>query len=176
MSVEPNQRPKWEIDRILERLIGQNVRVEAKAFAPTRWNGEIMPPLLAVRDLVLPDNSRPDGLPVFFEGRLQQFQRNVGVVMVYLDASGPPDSANEGPLLFRGSTAVLLRGPAAVQLAYPFHVERLPADDDNYWRDLRLPRAQFEFPFASAPRDKNTGKPDEGVISAGCEDPPGKPA
>ena len=43
--------------------------------------------------------------------------------------------------------AVLLRGPALVQLAFPFQVERLPADEENYWRDVRIPRAQFEFPF-----------------------------
>ena len=100
-----------------------------------------------MRDLYLPDNSQPAGLPVFFEGRLCEFERRIGVVVVRLDAPAAADAASEGPALFRGKMAVLLRGPALVQLAFPFQVERLPTDAENYWRDVRIPRAQFEFPF-----------------------------
>ena len=48
---------------------------------------------------------------------------------------------------FRAKTAVILRGLAVVELAFPFQVERLPSDPGNYWRDLHVPCAQFEFPF-----------------------------
>ena len=59
------------------------------------------------------------------------------------------ETVPDGLLSFRGSTAVLVRGPAVVQLTFPFRVERLPADPDNYWRDLRMPRAQFELTFGT---------------------------
>jgi len=36
MICEPIQRPKWDIDRILERLVGQQVRVAARSFYPVR--------------------------------------------------------------------------------------------------------------------------------------------
>ena len=175
MSVEPTQRPKWEIDRILESLIGSDVRVAAEAFSPTRWTGEGLPRLMPVRDLFLPDSSQPDGLPVFFEGRLRNFERTIGVVVVCLDSPTTPDPASEGTNLFRAATAVILRGPAVVQLAFPFHVERLPTDAENYWRDLRAPRAQFEFPLVSVPTDQfgimgGAGKPQGAVISHPCSD------
>ena len=147
MSTELAQRPKWAIDRALEELVGADVRVAAKAFSPTIWTGETTPHCLPVRELFLPDNSQPEGLQVFFEGRLQRFQRQVGVVWVQLDAPALREVATDGPICFRGSMAVILRGPAVVQLAFPFQVERLPTDPCNYWRDLRVPRAQLEFPF-----------------------------
>ena len=134
---------------MLGDLIGHDVRVAAKAFSPAPRNGEVPPGLIPVRDLYLPDNSQPAGLPVFFEGRLRQFERQIGVVFVQLDAPASAEKTPEGPLLFRGKTAVILRGPAVVELAFPFHVERLPVDADNYWRDLQVPRAQFEFPFST---------------------------
>jgi hypothetical protein len=149
MSAELTNRPQWAIDHELDGLIGVDVRVAAKAFSPTRWTGDALPRVLPVRTLFLPDNSQPAGLPVFFEGRLCHYQRRIGVVFVCLDCPASPDSATEGPTCFRGTIAVLLRGPAVVELAFPFQVERLPADPDNYWRDVRFPRAQFEFPFSA---------------------------
>lgn len=53
----------------------------------------------------------------------------------------------EGMVSFRGNISVILRGPAVVKLAFPFQVEQLPADDPNYWRDMRLPLVQFELPL-----------------------------
>jgi hypothetical protein len=148
METEPTQRPKWQVDHVLEALIGLDVRVRAKAFLlsvhdearPTRW--------IRAQDLFLPDNSQTAGLSVFFEGRLRWFERHVGVVLVCLESSSSPDRPTEAPILFRGKTAVILRGPAMVELAFPFKVERLPADPVNYWNDLRVPRAQFELPFS----------------------------
>jgi hypothetical protein len=109
--------------------------------------------LRPVRDLFLPDNSQPAGLPVFFEGRLVHYERQIGVVVVFLEAPSAPEAAGDGTTLVRGQLAVLLRGPAVVELAAPFHAERLPADPTNYWRDLRLPTAQFEFSFAATQDD-----------------------
>ena len=151
MSTQLTQRPQWEIDKTLGRLIGEEVRVAAKSFSPGPRHGRAAAPLLPVRELFLPDNSRPDGLPVFFEGRLQHFERQVGVVCVRLEAPTAATRTPDGPVFFRGQTAVLLRGPALVELAFPFQVERLPADSDNYWRDLRVPCVQFELVFTDRP-------------------------
>lgn len=120
----------------------------AKSFAPTSRAGGKPPRWIPVRDLILPDNSQPAGLPVLFEGRLRHFQRQIGVVVVGLESPASPNRTTEGPVFLRGTTAVILRGPAVVGLAFPFQVERLPANAENYWRDLRVPRAQFEFPFS----------------------------
>ena len=94
----------------------------------------------------MPDNTRPGLLPVFFEGRLCRFERRIGVVFVTLDAPVAAERSAEGMLFLRGMAAVILRGPAVVQLAVPFWVERLP-DEANYWEDLRFPTAQFRLPF-----------------------------
>jgi len=144
-------RPQWDIDRCLERLIGYDVRVAAEAFFPVRWNGEVLPAPIQVRDLVLSDNSQPGALPVFFEGRLCQFERRIGVVSVHLDTPTLAEKGVEGTVRFRGRMAVILHGPAVVRLAFPFRVERLPADALNYWEDLRFPTAQFRLPFDSPP-------------------------
>jgi hypothetical protein len=140
------RRPQWTIDLRLERLLGQEVRVAAESLFPIRWNGEVLPAAIPVRDLILPDNTQPGLLPVFFEGRLRRFERRIGVVFATLDAPAAERSA-EGMLFLRGMAAVLLRGPAVVQLAVPFRVERLPDHDANYWEDLRFPAAQFRLPF-----------------------------
>jgi hypothetical protein len=129
LKVPPAQRPPWPIDLRLERLLDQQVRVAAESFCPIRWNGAPAPGFIPVRDLILPDNSQPGGTPVFFEGRLLAFARRVGVVFVTLAAPSLPDPADEGVQAFRGGTAVPLRGPATVQLAYPFRVEPPPAED-----------------------------------------------
>ena len=148
MSPEASQRPQWDIDRILERLTGRNVRALARAFAPiTPANGNTFH-MIAARSLYLPDNSQPDSLPVFFEGKLLNFERCIGVVRLRL---GPPEfveTAGDGIEPFRGSAAVIVRGPALVELAFPFHVEPLPENSDNYWRDLRVPLAQLKLPLS----------------------------
>jgi len=146
LSTSLAQRPPWTIDRRLERLLGQDVRVAAESFFPIRWNGEVLPLAIPVRDLILPDNTQPGQLPVFFEGRLRRFERRIGVVFVTLEAPTAPRST-EGMVFLRGTAAVLLPGPAVVQLAVPFRVERVPADDANYREDLRFPTAQFWLPF-----------------------------
>ena len=148
MALEPTQRREWTIDRVLNGLVDADIRIAAKAFSPTRWTGEKAARLAPVRQLILPDNTQPDGLPVFFEGRLRHFERQVGVVFAWLDSPSTQDGTAEGVVSFRGQTVVIVRGPALVELAPPFQVERLPADPSNYWRDLRLPRAQFELPFS----------------------------
>ena len=75
----------WEIDQVLECLVGADVRVAAKSFAPGRWDRSNRPPrLVPVREVFLPD---------------------------------------------------------------------------DYWRDVRVPRAQFEFQFVvDARRDEVAGK------------------
>jgi hypothetical protein len=159
MNTPLTARPQWDIDRLLAGLIDANVRVAAKAFSPMPRNGKAAGRFVPVRNLYLPDNSRADGLPVFFEGRLGEFDRQIGVVFARLDAPTATDAASEGQVLFRGKTAVILRGPALVELAFPFQVERLPADAENYWRDFRSARVQFEFPFGAGPNGHQTRLP-----------------
>src|SRR5512137_121403 len=112
MNPETKQRPKWEIDLALERLAGQDVRVAAKSFSPAthQRNGSLR--LIPVGDLYLPDNSQPAGSVVFFEGRLQRHERQIGVVRVWLDALASMETASDSSIYFRGKTAVILRGPA----------------------------------------------------------------
>jgi hypothetical protein len=141
------KRPQWEIDYRLTRLLGEGVRVAAKSFSPVQQFGGRPLRFIPVKDLYLPDNSQTAGAVVFFEGRLQRHERQIGVVRVWLDAFAYPETACEGSIYFRGRTAVILFGPAVVELAFPFHVERLPGDAFNYWTDLREPCAQFCFPF-----------------------------
>ncbi len=148
MSPETSQRPQWQIDRILEGLTGRDVRALARAFSPPGPSKGSALKLIGARSLFLPDNSQAESLPVFFEGKLLGFERCIGVVRLEL---GPPqlaESAGDGMVPFRGSAAVIVRGPALVELAYPFQVEPIPETPDNYWRDLRLPLAQLELPLA----------------------------
>lgn len=145
--MEPSQpeRPLWRIDRLLSTFVGCDVRVAARAFAPGLPVDGRQNRFISVADLFLPDNSQPGSAPVFFEGRLCSFERRVGVVFVVLETPSNRELAPEGWVLLRGKLAVLLHAPAVVELASPFRVERLPADSANYWRDVRSPRAQFEF-------------------------------
>ena len=142
---ESPARARWDIDRRLEMFAGQDVRVAVECFSPVRWNGEALPSFIHVRDLILPDNSVPGALPVFFEGRLLAFQRRIGVVYASLDAPASSARSAEGIVPFRGRAVVILRGPATVVLAFPFRVEPLPPDPDNYWEDLRIATAQFRL-------------------------------
>ena len=147
MNIELPSRPTWAIDRLLESLLGGEIRVLAKAFAPTPWNGQLPTGFRLVRDLYLPDNSQPGDLPVYFEGRLQCYERQIGVVFVGLESPSSPKSRPEGTVVFRGQRAVIIKGPAVVELGFPFQVEKLPPDAGNYLRDLRVPGARFEPPF-----------------------------
>lgn len=147
MHAQPDRRRPWNIDLVLERLIGTDVRVAARNFSPRINTAHRIPQLLPVRDLFLPDNTRPQGIPVFFEGNLKWFRRQIGVVFVCLDTPNFTDGAGDGLLPFRGKLAGIIKAPAIVELDSPFFVERLPQDPDNYWRDLRLPRAQLELPL-----------------------------
>ena len=147
MKQASQHRPRWDIDRRLTELIGQDVRVSAKSFSPLSHKGAGPLRFVPVRDLFLPDNTQPAGLTVFFEGRLQQFERQVGVAFVRLRAPKTVAGSPEGIVCFRGTTAAIVRGPAVVELAFPFHLERMPVDPHNYWRDLQMPRVQFELSF-----------------------------
>src|SRR5438105_4270161 len=100
MAPDLTARHEWEIDRILAGLIGEEVRVAAKSFSPMRWTGESRFDFVAVRSLYLPDNSQPGGLPVFFEGRLKGFARDVAVVLVCLDSSQSSEGASDGSMFF----------------------------------------------------------------------------
>ena len=146
-------RRRWKIDDLLDGLRGQSIRVAAEAFAPIGENGP-SPRLIRTNDLVLPDNTRTDGLPVFFEGVLLEVTRQIGVVHVRLGPPGDPQTSTEGCVQFRGRIAVILRGPAIVRLAIPFHAERVPLCVSNYWQDIHLPHAQFVFNFAEGGRRK----------------------
>ena len=142
---ENTEKPTWEIDRVLQSLVGAQIRVGAEAFAPFAQGRVIQEHLTPASQLILPDNTPVDGQPVFFEGRLEQFNRQIGLVRVQL---GPAERFGaQGMILFRERSVVILPGPAVVQLSVPFHIERLPTGEENYWRDLRLPCAQLLFNF-----------------------------
>ncbi len=147
MNPNLSHRSKWAIDRILNDLLGEQVRVAAESFYPVKANGEMSSQAIAARELILPDNSSARLLPVYFEGQLRQFVRRIGVVEVTLYAPIATQASVEGMVYFRDQQAVILRGPAVVRLAYPFTVEKIPAHPDNYWQDLQHPRVQFTFPF-----------------------------
>jgi hypothetical protein len=70
--------PTWEIERKLQSLLGANVRVCVDYCSPPRWNSELEH-LISTRSLVLRDNSQPTVLPVFFEGKLVDYRRQIGV-------------------------------------------------------------------------------------------------
>jgi hypothetical protein len=147
MNAELSHRPKWPIDELLEGLIGHDVRVAAESFSPARGDCEAPTDLIPVRELILPDNSQAGSLPVYFEGSLRGFVREIGVIWLRLGSPAPIVGAVEGIVRFRGKMAVILRGPAMVKLAFPFRVEKLPADADNYWRDRQTSRAQLKLPL-----------------------------
>ena len=136
------ERPHWPIDVKLDRLIGTAVRVAVDSFAPP-GRPEMFSP---AQGLFLPDNTTAEGRGVFFEGVLRSYTRRIGVVYALLDAL-PIEQTAQGVTFFRGGQTTIVRGPAAVKLAFPFRVEALPKDPANYWRDLRYPRCQFAFPF-----------------------------
>jgi len=145
MGTEIGERRVWHIDQVLGALVGQDVRVAAQSFCPTLKNGKAHQVFVSPRELVLADNTSARGLPLYVEGRLSRFSRQIGVVHVELDSPAFATDSVEGSTCFRGGIAVILRGPAIVRLAFPFRVEKLPRGADNYWEDIRLPRAQFKL-------------------------------
>jgi len=126
-------------------LVGQFVRVAAAEFSPVHADGLRSPRFIPVGQLILPDGTQVGTTPVFFEGLLKEFERRIGVVTAFLDKTTDHHQSAEGIVHFRGTTAAILRGPALVRLAAPFHVERLPANPSGYWGDLRCPFFQFKF-------------------------------
>lgn len=91
-------------------------------------------------------------MALYFEGVLLEHMRRIGVVHVRLGSPGDPRTSAEGCVQFRGKVAVIVRGPAIVRLAIPFHVERVPGCGQNYWQDLRPPQAQFVLSFVDRER------------------------
>jgi len=79
------------------------------------------------------------------DGRLINHQ--IGIVHVRLDALPSSLVTASGLVRFRGQTAIVLAGPAIVQLPHPFHVERLPTDEGNYCIDRHMPATQFILNF-----------------------------
>lgn len=144
-GTEISQRQVWHIDQVLGALVGQDVRVAADSFCPAPKNGTAPRHFVSPRELVLADNTSARGLPLYFEGKLKRFRREIGVVHVELEPPASTTESVEGSTCFRGGIAVILRGPAIVRLAFPFRVEKLPRGADNYWEDIRLPRAQFKL-------------------------------
>ncbi|MHB1308654.1 MAG: hypothetical protein ACYC23_16355 [Limisphaerales bacterium] len=55
MTSEPIRGRQWEIDKLLERFLGEHIRVAAEPFVPIRWNGEPQPALISTHNLILPD-------------------------------------------------------------------------------------------------------------------------
>jgi hypothetical protein len=146
MEPQTNQRRVWEIDKRLEALIGCAVRVRAELVMPKRWNGESLPHVIDLKNLILPDGTSADRDPIYVEGILKEFRRNIAVVCVDLDRPLIEGGA-EGRISFRGVTAVILRGPATVRLGHPYFVEKIPADAKSYWAHLRSTNPQFELGF-----------------------------
>jgi hypothetical protein len=140
------QRQEWEIDRRLKALLGENVRVRVSSFLPGKATVNGSPPV-DVKTLRLPDNSTVDE-PLFLEGKLEDFQRRIGVVYVTLGLSTlPAGEAANGRVSFRGASAVVLQGPARVQLHPTLFVERIPSDPNVYWNHLTAPEAQLDLPM-----------------------------
>jgi hypothetical protein len=144
MSMETVQRPEWEIDKRLKTLIGENVRVQASSFWPgAERNGA--PPIKA-KALRLPDNTTLDG-PLFLEGKLLSFRREIGVVFVTLDRPALEGDTANGRVLFRGQAAVIIQGPATVLLDASHFVEKIPNDPKLYWNHLTASGSQFDLPL-----------------------------
>jgi hypothetical protein len=144
MSIETH-RPKWEIDKRLEALLGENIRVRAHAFCPPNWDGEPTH-VIEASALILPDNTAVDRDEIYFEGKLLGFRREIAVVFVSIGKPDADSTAN-GRVAFRGRGAVILPGPATVQLHQEHFIERIPTDSIFYWSHLGSTGAQFNLPL-----------------------------
>jgi hypothetical protein len=146
MEIQSDQRRVWDIDKRLESLKGCAVRVRAELVLPKGWHGKPLACPIDGGNLVLPDGTRVDRDPIYVEGILTGFRRSIAVVQVEL-GEPPIGGTADGRISFRGRTAVFLRGPATVQLAHPFTVERIPIHPQAYWEHLRRIDGQFELKF-----------------------------
>jgi hypothetical protein len=146
MSLEIGNRPEWEIDKRLKRLLGENVRVRAQAFCPPKWNGE-PEKVIQASSLVLPDNTAVQKDELYFEGNLLAYRREVALVFVELGRLTLQGETANGRVLYRGRPAVILQAPAAVQLHADHFVEKIPKDFQFYWNHLILSGRQFELPL-----------------------------
>jgi len=144
MQTAMNERRAWAIDQRLADWVGFAVRVRADVFTPRRWNGESHS--IDLRKFTLPDGTQVDRDPVYVEGMLKEFTRRIAVVWVELGPL-PVVGTAEGRVLFRGRPAVVLRGPATVQLHSSHFIEKLPTELNHYWNHLSAPDPQMELPF-----------------------------
>lgn len=144
------ERRRWEIDARLSALVGRPVRVGARAFAPQGWTRTENRDLITAAQLILTDGSTAV-LPLLFEGRLLDYVRRIAVVHVRLDGLDSNECGGDGVVAFRGATATILRGPALVELAFPFFAEALPLDASNYFADRQAARCQLLLPLGQAP-------------------------
>lgn len=162
MNAETVQRPTWEIDQVLSSLIGQEIRVAAVSFCPESPNRSGHHPWIRNNELVAPDGFQARGAPVYFEGKLIRFSRRIGVVHVVLDELVDTAGVSEGLIVFRSSTAVFLKGPATVELASPFKVEKLPRGRSNF----RITGSSFDISTRTVPFVLNFDgdRPRAGVI------------
>ncbi len=148
MHFETRARPDWKIDQQLKLLLGQNIRVRADAFTTPLWNGQ-PGHMIPAASLILPDNSTVHHDELFIEGKLLTFQRDVAIVSVVLERLAFDGETANGRVLLRGRQAVILQGPARVQLASDHFIEKLPTDFRFYWSHLGSSSPQFEFIFES---------------------------
>jgi hypothetical protein len=78
MKQEMPQRPTREIDCRLEQLVGEPIRVKAAEFLPLRDDSAGERLWIPADNLMLHDGTKTAGPPVFFEGGLRGFHRQIG--------------------------------------------------------------------------------------------------
>lgn len=147
MNTKSTEKTEWDIDRKLDRLVGEEVRVAVDGFCPFNGCGCDPKRWISADSLLLPDNSPTTGLLVLFEGHLIEFHRHIGVVHLQVETVSTPNRASEGIVRFRGRRAAVLHGRALVRMTFPFFIERLPSHHEDYWRDFNRRGAQFELPL-----------------------------
>jgi hypothetical protein len=141
------ERRTWQIDGRLQALLGCPVRVAAESLFPSALRGEVFKHLITPKNFILPDGTTAEPGYIYVEGVLRDFRRHVALVFVELDAL-PFEGSAEGRVIFRGTPAVILRGPATVQLDESAFVERVPADANAYWAHLLSTHPQMDFSFS----------------------------
>lgn len=107
-----------------------------------------IPVLVAVKLLKTLGNPPPNGQKFFATQEILALAEDRNwLARATLGSLPSSQESAEGILLFRGRQAAILRGPAHVQLAYPFQVQPLPESEVSYWEDLRQERFQFTFVY-----------------------------
>jgi hypothetical protein len=117
------------------------------AFSPGRWAEENPCRFISPRELILPNNALATGLPLYFEGRLQDLVREIGFVHVHLELLASAERLAEGVVCFQAAQDGILRGPATVKLAYSFHVEKLPPTPPITGATSSLPASNSSCPY-----------------------------